>query len=321
MSTNWIGGWFSKPNESTYDNSNESPKDEVLNLNENESQIQESEMDVQEVTSTEMIEEVKVEEIEDVKEIEKEEIPKEMVSSDGEHFDVVHRMEETMHHESSDTISIKFEEMLSSLTANVLSLQQMLNEVVIKSQQQSDLQQNALNALSDKVENVVEAQEITIQKQHNAALKFQDDVIYKTQKNLIMELIGIADNIRMIIQSAETEDDYDLLGAIRDLDTWVNATLANNSVRMYQDATMDPLTINRKRQQLVDKESTNIETEHNTYKTVSPGYEWSIPYLVVNTDVQLVKILEENNSPQLFSYVIRPEEIVKLEYKEIKKED
>ena len=142
-----------------------------------------------------------------------------------------------------------------------------------------------------------------------------------TQKNLIMELIGISDNIRMIIQSAETEADYDLLGAIKDLNKWVDASLSNNSVRKYEEAASDPMTMNRKRQQLVDKETTNVAAEHNTYKTVSPGYEWSIPYLVVNADVQLNKILEENRAPQLFSYVIRPEEIVKLEYKETKNED
>jgi hypothetical protein len=42
---------------------------------------------------------------------------------------------------------------------------------------------------------------------------------------------------------------------------------------------------------------------------------------VVNSEVQLKKILEENAAPQMFTYVIRPEEIVKLEYSENNKEE
>lgn len=234
---------------------------------------------------------------------------------------VVYQMADAIQHELYDTIKTQIHTMMSPLNANLSLIQQTLNQLSQLAQQQNQMQQLALNNLQSRVENVVEAQELTIQKQHNAALKFQEDVIYKTQKNLIMELIGIADNIRMIIQDAETEADYDLLGAIKDLSKWVDASLSNNSVRKYEDAASDPVNMNRKRQQLVDKEITNVESEHNTYKTVSPGYEWSIPYLVVNADVQLNKILEENRVPQLFSYVIRPEEIVKLEYKETNKED
>ena len=46
-------------------------------------------------------------------------------------------------------------------------------------------------------------------------------VIYKIQKNLIMELIGISDNIRMILQNSESEPGYDLLAAVKDLGAWV----------------------------------------------------------------------------------------------------
>ena len=234
---------------------------------------------------------------------------------------VLYQMADAIQHELYDTIRTQINTMISPLNTNLLLIQQTLNQLSQLAQQQNQVQQLALNNIQNSVENVVEAQELTIQKQHNAALKFQEDVIYKTQKNLIMELIGISDNIRMIIQDAETDPDYDLLGGIKDLSKWVDATLSNNSVRKYEDAASDPMTMNRKRQQLVDKETTNVESEHNTYKTVSPGYEWSIPYLVVNAEVQLNKILEENRAPQLFSYVIRPEEIVKLEYKETKNED
>ena len=224
-------------------------------------------------------------------------------------------MGDIIQHELYKTVLPKLKEIVSPIATNVSSLHQLIGEMNFNHHQNETIQ-NALLFLQDKVGNVLEAQERTIQKQHNAALKFQEDVIYKTQKSLIMELIGIADNIRMIIQNSETETDYDLLGAVKDLEKWVDASLNNNSVRKFQDVDLDSTTMNRKRQVLVNKEKTNNEEEHNTYKTVSPGYEWSIPYLVINSEVQLDKILGDNNAPQLFSYVIRPEEIVKLEYRE-----
>ena len=211
----------------------------------------------------------------------------------------------------------QLEKKLEGMCEAMCQLQALVGTIYQNQQQlvmsQDDMGRN-LQMLQGRVENVLESQELTIQKQHNAALKYQDDVIYKIQKNLIMELIGISDNIRMILQNSESDPGYDLLGAVKDLGAWVDASLSNNSVRKFQDTTMDPSTMNRKRQQLVDKEQTSVEAEHNTYRTVSPGYEWSMPYLVVNSDVQLKKILEENAVPQMFSYVIRPEEIVKLEY-------
>lgn len=218
----------------------------------------------------------------------------------------------------------QLEKRVSGLHETMCRMQSLLG-AMYQGQQQMGMVQDSIirgmQALQDKVENVVESQEMTIQKQHNAALKYQEDVIYKIQKNLIMELIGISDNIRMILQNSESEPGYDLLAAVKDLGTWVDASLSNNSVRRFQDTTVDATTMNRKRQQLVDKEPTDVEAEHNTYRTVSPGYEWSVPYLVVNSEVQLKKILEENAAPQMFTYVIRPEEIVKLEYSENNKEE
>jgi molecular chaperone GrpE (heat shock protein) len=218
----------------------------------------------------------------------------------------------------------QLEKRVSGLHETMCRMQSLLG-AMYQGQQQMGMVQDSIvrgmQALQDKVENVVESQELTIQKQHNAALKYQEDVIYKIQKNLIMELIGISDNIRMILQNNESEPGYDLLAAVKDLGAWVDASLSNNSVRRFQDTTMDATTMNRKRQQLVDKEPTDVEAEHNTYRTVSPGYEWSVPYLVVNSEVQLKKILEENAAPQMFTYVIRPEEIVKLEYSENNKEE
>lgn len=215
-------------------------------------------------------------------------------------------------------VESKMKELLSPIDKKLNSLYQAIELLGNNQQHILKNQVNTTKEVLTEKENIAviaEKQEETIQKQHNSLLKFQEDVIYKIQKNLIMELIGISDNIRMMIQNKENDADYDLLEEVRKLGEWVDASLSNNSVRKYQDADIDNTIFNRKRQELVDKEETSDENKHKTYKTIAPGYVWTLPYLVVNSDVQLKKILEENGSPQMFSYVIRPEEIVELVYK------
>ena len=231
---------------------------------------------------------------------------------------VISQMADAIQKELHGCVESKIKEALSLIDEKFNSLYQAI-ELLRNSQQQvlknqADTAKEALTE-KEKITVIAEKQEETIQKQHNSLLKFQEDVIYKIQKNLIMELIGISDNIRMMIQNKENDADYDLLEEVRKLGEWVDASLSNNSVRKYQDADIDNTVFNRKRQELVDKEETSDENKHKTYKTIAPGYVWTLPYLVVNSDVQLKKILEENGSPQMFSYVIRPEEIVELVYK------
>ena len=242
------------------------------------------------------------------------EIPK----SNADIENVISQMADAIQKELHGCVESKIKEALSLIDEKFNSLYQAI-ELLRNSQQQvlksqADTAKEALTE-KEKITVIAEKQEETIQKQHNSLLKFQEDVIYKIQKNLIMELIGISDNIRMMIQNKEDDVDYDLLGEVRKLGEWVDASLSNNSVRKYQDADIDNTVFNRKRQELVDKEETSDENKHKTYKTIAPGYVWTLPYLVVNSDVQLKKILEENGSPQMFSYVIRPEEIVELVYK------
>lgn len=164
------------------------------------------------------------------------------------------------------------------------------------------------------LQSVIEQQEQTIRQQHNALLQFQEDVFYKLQKGLILELIDISDNLRMMLQDNEQQADYDLLGAVKGLNKWLDATLENNSIHRFQDTEEDATVFNRKRQEILDREDTDDRSKDNTYVSVQPGYVWSIPYLVINSDVQLQKILSENKAPQQFAFVIRPEQVVKLKY-------
>lgn len=217
----------------------------------------------------------------------------------------------------NDIVKSKSEEDFESLP--LFSIHEMLKELLegqnklMKNQQ---ILNSNLNSLREGLLKVTEKQEEIIKKQHNAALKFQEDVLYKIQKNLIMELIGIADNIQMLIEDKENNSDYDLLEAVKDLGKWVDASLRTNSVKRFIDVDQDNKVYNRKRQELVEKQVTENQEEDNTYRSLHPGYEWTLPYLVINSEVQLQRILDENHSPQMFTFVIRPEEVAKLVYKD-----
>ena len=177
---------------------------------------------------------------------------------------------------------------------------------------------NMHSEIKEKYVEVIERQEETIQKQHQAISRFQEDLLYKSQKPLIMELIGIADNIRMILQEQREEKNYEsLYQAVESLEKWVEATLSNNSVRVFKETENSVSELNRKCQEVIDTEETDDPEKNNTYICERPGYVWTMPYLVVNSEVQLEKIVRENASPRMFSYVIRPEEVVKLKYKEV----
>ena len=144
------------------------------------------------------------------------EIPK----SNADIENVISQMADAIQKELHGCVESKIKEALSLIDEKFNSLYQAI-ELLRNSQQQvlksqADTAKEALTE-KEKITVIAEKQEETIQKQHNSLLKFQEDVIYKIQKNLIMELIGISDNIRMMIQNKEDDVDYDLLGEVRKL--------------------------------------------------------------------------------------------------------
>ena len=158
-------------------------------------------------------------------------------------------------------------------------------------------------------------QEEIIKKQSQTISKFQDDLLYKIQKPLIMELIEISDNINMILNDKDLDNQEDfsaLKERVRSLYEWVNASLSNNSVKRYSLTSEFPDKMDRKRQEVIDIEYTNDPSKDATYYTERPGYIWSMPYLIINSDIQLKKALEE--APKSFEFIIRPEEIIKYKY-------
>lgn len=234
------------------------------------------------------------------------------------------RMDSTSAVPGISSVSPQVKELLENLGGQIALLSEKLDVLMINGQKAGNtLQSNAgvshnilerLDQLTG-LNKVIESQESIIQKQHDAAVKYNEDVIYKTQKSLIMEMIGIADHIRMIIENKREDESYDLMDGLLDLEKSVAASLSNNSVRKFSEAKSDDSNLNRKRQTVIGRERTSDEGLDNHYKSVTPGYEWTMPYLVVNSEVKLHKILEENGLPQTFSFVIRPEEVVKLSYR------
>lgn len=162
---------------------------------------------------------------------------------------------------------------------------------------------------------LLDKQEETIRRQSQTISKFQDDLLYKVQKPLIMEMVEIADNIRLILNDKEILENKDfeaLLDRVKKLSDWVDASLSNNSVRRYSLTTESPATLDRKKQEVIDVEFTDDPSKDSTYFTERPGYIWTMPYLIINSDIQLKKALED--APKSFEFIIRPEEVVKYKY-------
>jgi hypothetical protein len=164
-------------------------------------------------------------------------------------------------------------------------------------------------------DDLLDKQEETIRRQSQTISKFQDDLLYKIQKPLIMEMVEIADNIRLILNDKEIHENKDfeaLIDRVGKLEDWVAASLSNNSVRRYSLTSESPSSLDRKKQEVIDVEFTNDPAKDATYFTERPGYIWSMPYLIINSDIQLKKALED--APKSFEFIIRPEEVVKYKY-------
>lgn len=183
---------------------------------------------------------------------------------------------------------------------------------------------NALMSLKHEMkakDEILEKQEKTIRRQSQTISKFQDDLLYKIQKPLIMEMVEIADNIRLILNDKEILENKDfeaLMERIGKLEDWVAASLSNNSVRRYSLTSESPSALDRRKQEVIDVEFTDDPSKDATYFTERPGYIWSMPYLIINSDIQLKKALED--APKAFEFIIRPEEVVKYKYQKSEEE-
>lgn len=170
-----------------------------------------------------------------------------------------------------------------------------------------------LNDQVDQLKSLVESQNATIaeqtsiiKKQHETIARYESDVIYKTQKDLIMELIGIADQLRMTLNDYSTNKEIDLHDAIEQLEEWVNGSLQAVAVRKYIN--MDTQELDRKRQEIIEVQETSNPDEDGMLKSLLPGYIWAVPMVGSN------EMLLAEDRPKKFEFMIRPEQMSRLHY-------
>lgn len=205
---------------------------------------------------------------------------------------------------------------IHALSHDILDFKDLIIKAVREESHKTDAAVDRLSSLIEEKDTQIEKQSDTIRRQSQTISRFQDDLLYKVQKPLIMEIIEIADNVRLILEDKELVEkkDFDqLYESVKRLYDWVNAALSNNSVREFRMLGGQSTEFDRKRQEVVDVEYTDDPSKDSVYYSERPGYVWSMPYLIINSEIQLKNALED--APKTFEFVIRPEEIVKLKYK------
>lgn len=205
---------------------------------------------------------------------------------------------------------------IHALSHDILDFKDLIIKAVREESRKTDEAVDRLSTLIEEKDSQIEKQSDTIRRQSQTISRFQDDLLYKVQKPLIMEIIEIADNVRLILEDkelAEKKDFDQLYESVKGLYDWVNAALSNNSVREFRMLGGQSTEFDRKRQEVIDVEYTDDPSKDSVYYSERPGYVWSMPYLIINSEIQLKNALE--GAPKTFEFVIRPEEIVKLKYK------
>ncbi len=167
-----------------------------------------------------------------------------------------------------------------------------------------------VESLQQTVENqtkIIEEQASIIKRQHESIVRFENDVIYKTQKDLIMELIGIADQLRYILNDYAKEKDFDsLYSSIKDLTSWVDGSLQAVAVRKHEST--ETKELDRKRQEIIENIETQDPDEDGKIRSLLPGYIWSVPMVGCN------ELQERSERPKLYEFMIRPEQVARLKY-------
>ncbi len=188
--------------------------------------------------------------------------------------------------------------------------------------------ENALKRLHgerlDKREQLVKEQSDTIAKQqdslkelsgtfnklHDCMIRYQNDVLFKTQKEILEDLIQLSDQVRCNILDQEQNNNYDsLLESMKQIGKWIDASLERSKMHKFEDCADGNTAIDKRRQEVVEIAETEIAEKDGCFVTHQPGYLWTIPF------VGSVETMLSEKAPQTFEFVFRPEQVVKLKYK------
>lgn len=176
-------------------------------------------------------------------------------------------------------------------------------------QEQNEIKErlNSMQSLIEEQSKTIEEQADVIKKQHQTITQYNSDIVYKTQKDLIMELIGIADQLKYTIEDHASGNDFEsLYSAIKDLSDWVDGGLQGVAVRKYEAKEYEEL--DTRRQEIVEIRQTDNPLEDKMIKPELPGYIWSIPMVGSNNTQQ------SGEQPRTYEFLIRPEQVVRLRY-------
>lgn len=165
----------------------------------------------------------------------------------------------------------------------------------------------------DLLSKTIEKQQSIIQKQQDAIQRFQSDQTFKIKKPLLMGLIELADNLRILYQDyseKEGTDFNEVVNEFKNLESWVDSLLEDHDVRKF-NATLESDEYDRTRQDIVDRKLVEDEALDGHVVSDQPGYTWTAPYLIIESETQLAKEEKENNIPKKYTYVLRPEQVIK----------
>lgn len=152
-----------------------------------------------------------------------------------------------------------------------------------------------------------------VRNQHETIAKFQNDVFYRAQKDVIMEIIHIADEVQAITDGCEKANP--MHAELTALGDFIDKGLTFSAVRSFRHADGCSNEFNPKCQEFDDTTVvTDDPAKDRNIVSVRPGYVWTMPWLVANTDVQLQNFIRDNAEPKRFEFVIRPELVARMAY-------
>lgn len=190
----------------------------------------------------------------------------------------------------------------TSYNQNVISSERSI------SRDNDDTLLQVIKDLSQQIHDCCKNQKEIIQKQHNIIEQYKSDVYLKIKKDLLMELIGIADQIKNTIDEQQKKKDYDkLLEDIVGLQRWVDCCLRNESVKQFSIAKEENSKFDGKYQELSVMQTDN-KNEDGTLKSILPGYFWTMPL------VDSAVAHGTQSIPKSFEFVLRPEQVCKLQF-------
>lgn len=152
-----------------------------------------------------------------------------------------------------------------------------------------------------------------IRKQHETISSFQKNVLYYSQKDVILEIIKIADEVETIREIGK--NDGDLQEQVDGLSEFIDTGLTYSAVKSFRDADGISKEYNPKRQELSNERVVTHDPEKDgAIVSLRPGYIWRLPWLVANTDVQLDNFIKANKACQTYEVLIRPEKVARMKY-------